>query len=130
MALSTLLLLHVPVKSPPIPSLPSLRFSNSKSLSFRTKTLTPNPRKMSAVVNAVNVPTAVTEAVRLIQSSPATWQSAVISNAVIFILGSPILVTGLSVSGIVAAFLLGTLTWRAFGSPGFLLVAMYFVLVT
>lgn len=45
-------------------------------------------------------------------------------------MGSPILVTGLSLSGIVAAFLLGTLTWRAFGPSGFLLVATYFVIVS
>lgn len=48
----------------------------------------------------------------------------------IFLAGSPILVSGLSVSGIAAAFLLGTLTWRAFGPSGFLLVAMYFLIGT
>ncbi|CAA0815892.1 Protein of unknown function DUF92- transmembrane [Striga hermonthica] len=70
------------------------------------------------------------QAVQLVRSSPATWQSALFSNALIFVLGSPILVTGLSLSGIAAAFLLGTLTWRAFGSSGFLLVAAYFVIGT
>lgn len=68
--------------------------------------------------------------INLVQSNPATWQSAILSNVVIFVLGSPILVSGLSLSGIVAAFLLGSLTWRAFGPPGFLLVATYFVLGT
>jgi uncharacterized membrane protein len=48
----------------------------------------------------------------------------------IFVLGSPILVSGLSLSGIAAAFLLGTLTWRAFGPSGFLLVATYFIIVS
>lgn len=38
--------------------------------------------------------------------------------------------SGLSFPGIAAAFLLGTLTWRAFGSSGFLLVASYFVIGT
>ncbi|KAL3633898.1 Protein vte6, chloroplastic [Castilleja foliolosa] len=70
------------------------------------------------------------QAIQLVQSSPPTWHSAILSNALIFALGSPILVTGLSVSGIAAAFLLGTLTWRAFGSSGFLLVATYFVIGT
>ncbi|KAK6134967.1 hypothetical protein DH2020_031304 [Rehmannia glutinosa] len=70
------------------------------------------------------------QAIQLAQSSPPTWQSALINNVVIFLLGSPILVSGLSLSGIAAAFLLGTLTWRAFGSPGFLLVATYFVIGT
>ncbi|KAL2245506.1 UNVERIFIED_CONTAM: Protein VTE6, chloroplastic [Sesamum indicum] len=70
------------------------------------------------------------QAVQLVQSSPPTWHSALLSNAVIFLLGSPILVSGLSLSGIAAAFLLGTLTWRAFGPSGFLLVATYFVIGT
>ncbi|XP_020206955.1 protein VTE6, chloroplastic isoform X1 [Cajanus cajan] len=66
----------------------------------------------------------------IVQSSPATWQSALLSNALIFLLGTPLLVAGLSLSGIGAAFLLGTLTWRAFGPSGFLLVATYFVIGT
>uniref|UniRef100_A0A2N9EHY9 Reverse transcriptase zinc-binding domain-containing protein n=1 Tax=Fagus sylvatica TaxID=28930 RepID=A0A2N9EHY9_FAGSY len=68
--------------------------------------------------------------IKLIQSSPPTWQSALLSNTLIFIVGSPILISGLSVSGIASAFLLGTLTWRAFGPPAFLLVAIYFVIGT
>ncbi|GAB4846608.1 Protein vte6, chloroplastic [Ancistrocladus abbreviatus] len=66
----------------------------------------------------------------LVRSNPTTWPSAILSNVLIFIVGSPILVTGLSLSGIAAAFLLGTLTWRAFGPSGFLLVATYFVFGT
>lgn len=69
-------------------------------------------------------------AMAIVQSSPATWQSSLLSNLLIFVLGSPILVTGLSFEGIVAAFLLGTLTWRAFGGDGFLLVATYFIIVS
>lgn len=69
-------------------------------------------------------------AINLMKSNPANWQSALLSNAVIFLLGSPILVTGLSLPGIAAAFLLGSLTWRAFGLSGFFLVACYFVLGT
>ncbi|XP_050219151.1 protein VTE6, chloroplastic [Mercurialis annua] len=67
---------------------------------------------------------------KLIQSAPPTWHSALLNNLIIFVLGTPILVSGLSVSGIVAAFALGTLTWRAFGPSGFLLVASYFVIGT
>lgn len=52
------------------------------------------------------------------------------TNLLIFVLGSPILVLGLSVSGIGAALLLGILTWRAFGSSGYLLVATYFLIGT
>lgn len=72
----------------------------------------------------------VQSAIQLAQLSPPTWQSAIFSNLVIFLLGSPILVTGLSLSGIGAAFLLGTLTWRGFGPSGFLLVATYFIIGT
>ncbi|KAK9077441.1 hypothetical protein SSX86_005778 [Deinandra increscens subsp. villosa] len=64
------------------------------------------------------------------QLHPPTWQSAVLSNILIFFAGSPILVTGLSLPGIGAAFLLGTLIWRGFGPSGFLLVAVYFVIGT
>nr|POE81816.1 protein vte6, chloroplastic [Quercus suber] len=73
----------------------------------------------------------VSEAVKkaLIQSSSLTWKSAILSNMVIFVLGLPILLSGLSLSGIASAFLLGTLTWRAFGPSAFLLVATYFIIV-
>nr|GLL47167.1 protein VTE6, chloroplastic [Ipomoea trifida] len=67
---------------------------------------------------------------QLLKASPPTWQSAVLSNIIIFVLGMPIIVPGLSLSGIGAAFLLGVLTWRAFGPSGFLLVATYFVIGT
>ncbi|KAM7503890.1 hypothetical protein LguiB_002794 [Lonicera macranthoides] len=70
------------------------------------------------------------QAIQLAQSSPPTWQSALLSNLAIFVLGSPLLVSGLSISGIAAAFLLGVLTWRAFGPSAFLLVATYFVIGT
>ncbi|CAA2988767.1 VTE6, chloroplastic [Olea europaea subsp. europaea] len=75
-------------------------------------------------------PSLMQQAIQLVQSSPPTWQSAIFSNLVIFLLGSPLLVSGLSLPGIGAAFLLGTLTWRAFGPSGFLLVATYFVIGT
>ncbi|CAL1373310.1 unnamed protein product [Linum trigynum] len=72
----------------------------------------------------------VSEAIGLLQSPDPTWQSALLNNLLIFVLGSPILVSGLSFPGISAAFVLGTLTWRAFGPSGFLLVAAYFVIGT
>ncbi|KAE8725259.1 hypothetical protein F3Y22_tig00009009pilonHSYRG00357 [Hibiscus syriacus] len=80
--------------------------------------------------NAVPVHGVLSRAIDIIQSSPPTWKSALLSNLVIFVVGTPLLVAGLSLSGICTAFLLGTLTWRAFGSPGFLLVASYFVMGT
>ncbi|KAI4321796.1 hypothetical protein MLD38_035138 [Melastoma candidum] len=72
----------------------------------------------------------IQEAVSLLHSSPPTWKSSFLCNLFIFILGSPLLLSGLSLQGIAAAFLLGSLTWRSFGPPGFLLVASYFVIGT
>ncbi|CAH9147621.1 unnamed protein product [Cuscuta epithymum] len=66
----------------------------------------------------------------MFRASPPTWQSAILSNIIFLMVGSPVLVTGLSFSGIVAAFMLGVLTWRAFGPSGFLLLATYFVIGT
>ncbi|CAD6230025.1 unnamed protein product [Miscanthus lutarioriparius] len=63
-------------------------------------------------------------------TSPPTWRSAAASNLAVFVAGSPVLLSGLSASGFAAAYLLGTLTWRAFGAPGFLLVVAYFVVGT
>ncbi|RDX57811.1 Protein VTE6, chloroplastic, partial [Mucuna pruriens] len=96
-----------------------------------TPLLNPRPLRSSPPnMYASRIQDAVGGAMALFQSSPATWQSALLSNVLIFLVGSPILVTGLSLSGIGAAFLLGTLTWRAFGPSGFLLVATYFVIGT
>ncbi|KAF5730761.1 hypothetical protein HS088_TW19G00357 [Tripterygium wilfordii] len=126
MALSTLLHIH---SSPILP----LQFFHTRNLTPKPLILNRNPNSANRpkmLANAVSVPGAVSEIVTLIQSAPPTWKSALLSNVVIFILGSPILVAGLSLSGIGAAFLLGTLTWRAFGPTGFLLVASYFILGT
>lgn len=89
------------------------------------------PKKMPITTSASAADLGlVQKAIQLVQSSPPSWQSAFLSNLVIFVLGTPILLSGLSLSGILAAFLLGTLTWRAFGSSGFFLVASYFVIGT
>ncbi|XP_057460713.1 protein VTE6, chloroplastic isoform X1 [Actinidia eriantha] len=106
----------------------------------KPKTLTfsanPNPRSPKMVIRAQAIPAPTNQGLvqRAIQSSfqasPITWQSALLSNLVIFVVGSPILRSGLSLPGIGTAFLLGTLTWRAFRPSGFLLVAAYFVIGT
>lgn len=98
---------------------PSLKFKNKMSVRTQTQ-----------AAGADLDPSLMQQAIQLVQSSPPTWQSAIFSNLVIFLLGSPLLVSGLSLPGIGAAFLLGTLTWRAFGPSGFLLVATYFVIGT
>ncbi|CAL5336232.1 unnamed protein product [Camellia sinensis] len=137
----------VMILSPPPQSLPFLlqsqhqqQPSNLSSL-HNPQTLTifthnPFPRAPKMAVPAIRAqaitnPTGlglVQKAIQSFQSSPPTWQSAILSNLVIFVVGSPILLSGLSLPGIGASFLLGTLTWRAFGPSGFLLVASYFVI--
>ncbi|XP_074290142.1 protein VTE6, chloroplastic-like isoform X1 [Silene latifolia] len=101
---------------------------NYKNPSLPTSIFNKPNKKMSSFLTTKASPTDTL--VNIVQSNPATWQSAIVSNALIFVLGTPLLMAGLSLSGIATAFLLGTLTWRAFGSTGFLLVATYFVLGT
>ncbi|CAL0310696.1 unnamed protein product [Lupinus luteus] len=117
-----LFLLTSPTKTPTFP-LPPPRRNHPKMQQQQL------PRVTAATTGSV-VQDAFGGAIALIQSSPATWKSALFSNLFIFLIGSPILVTGLSLNGIAAAFLLGTLIWRAFGPSGFLLVATYFVIGT
>ncbi|KAJ4870575.1 hypothetical protein Rs2_47819 [Raphanus sativus] len=71
----------------------------------------PTVNRSDGAMAATSMQGMVTEAMKLIRTaSPPTWESAVTNNVLIFVLGSPLLVTGLSASGIAAAFLLGTLT--------------------
>lgn len=117
--------------SPPLltnsPKPEFLVFPNSNSNPRIPKMVIPSIRAQAGSTPDLGL---VQQAIKLVQASPPTWQSALLSNLTIFLVGSPILVSGLSLSGIAAAFLLGTLTWRAFGPSGFLLVATYFVLVS
>ncbi|XP_065631625.1 protein VTE6, chloroplastic isoform X1 [Quercus suber] len=113
----------------------SLSHAHTKSNSERTllNLHHQNPKSNSKkMVVQCSLSSSVLEAVKkaLIQSSSLTWKSAILSNMVIFVLGLPILLSGLSLSGIASAFLLGTLTWRAFGPSAFLLVATYFIIGT
>ncbi|XP_059662775.1 protein VTE6, chloroplastic [Cornus florida] len=112
-------------------------FHNHQQSKLLSQTLNLNPtptfRTPKMVVKAQANTSAlgfVQRAIDLAQSSPPSWQSALLCNLAIFVVGSPLLVSGLSLSGIGTAFLLGTLTWRAFGPSGFLLVATYFVIGT
>lgn len=134
--MATFLPASITLSSKPSHFLPSSRNPISRTLVFTSnsspKTSTFKQRMSTQIQSSTNdlAPGFLQQAIQLVQSSPPTWQSALFSNAVIFLLGSPILVSGLSLSGIAAAFLLGTLTWRAYGSSGFLLVATYFVIVS
>lgn len=52
------------------------------------------------------------------------------ANAIFLVVGFPLLRVGLTATAIASAFLLGTLTWKAFGPEAFLLLVFYFVLGT
>ncbi|CAL1373309.1 unnamed protein product [Linum trigynum] len=137
MAQSTLLLLHINRSSSPSifhhSQSPKLSPQPAKTLSV-PRLLTARKQRFSSRMDHLHPPHSlqgvVSEAIGLLQSPDPTWQSALLNNLLIFVLGSPILVSGLSFPGISAAFVLGTLTWRAFGPSGFLLVAAYFVIGT
>lgn len=63
-------------------------------------------------------------------ASPASLESAAIAVSTIFAAGAPVLLAGLSLSGYACAYLLGLLTWKAFGWQGTFIVSVYFVLGT
>lgn len=114
------------------PPFPSTRLPLPSYLSFSTphRSISLNALSLATLPLPLPLPELPSTLIHLFQASPPTWKSAFATNLIVFLLGSPILATGLSIPGIGAAFLLGTLTWRAFGSSGFLLVASYFLLVS
>ncbi|KAH7425386.1 hypothetical protein KP509_11G051800 [Ceratopteris richardii] len=69
-------------------------------------------------------------AMEVLQQDPPTWTSSVASNALFLLFGFPLLRVGLTIPGMASAFLLGTLTWKAFGSHAFVLLILYFALGT
>eukprot|EP01018_Ginkgo_biloba_P014968 Gb_36832 [translate_table: standard] len=82
---------------------------------------------VKAIVKAqLELPAFSSNAVRTFQLSPPRWDSAILSNTLIFLAGSPLLVAGLTTPGIGVAFTLGSLSWRSFGVRGFCLVVLYY----
>ncbi|RZR89161.1 hypothetical protein BHM03_00016830 [Ensete ventricosum] len=130
--MASALLIPLPISPPLSPPLRPLRSLNAVPV-----ILTRNPR--SGVRRTPPPPPKATplpepavlqeSLLDLVRASPPTWESAVVNNLLIFVVGSRILLSGLTASGIGVAFLLGTLSWRAFGPSGFLIVAAYFVIV-
>ncbi|ONK55660.1 uncharacterized protein A4U43_UnF540 [Asparagus officinalis] len=118
--------LNVPLLSPPsfIPTPKTLALLNPKP---RVSKMPLPPPKSLSLQHLSGLQSTVLD---LVATSPPTWKSAIASNLLIFLVGSPVVVSGLSASGIGAALALGILTWRAFGGSGFLLVATYFVIGT
>ncbi|KAM3351248.1 hypothetical protein ACQJBY_023325 [Aegilops geniculata] len=137
MACGVLPLLHGPLSSPPRSLLPS---RSPSLLAPGTLPLAPcrsrvsrhlSPAPPRALPDIAAAAAGLRDAVAgAFQASPPTWSSAATTNVAIFVAGTPLLLAGLSASGIAAAYVLGTLTWRAFGAPGYLLVAAYFVVGT
>ncbi|CAM8946949.1 unnamed protein product [Rhodiola kirilowii] len=128
--------LHIRSPFPPLTRLSHSHLSSklpSKLCNSNSNRRPEQQTRMLPTISAVSGPQlgpVFQELVAGFQTSPATWKSSILCNFVIFTLGSPLLVAGLSAPGIASAFLLGTLTWRSFGSSGFLLVAAYFVIGT
>ncbi len=71
----------------------------------------------------------VVEGVQRAFQSPTSWESALIATSTIFVIAAPLLLVGLSVPGVLSAFVLGLLTFRAFGVQGTTIVFLYFLLV-
>ena len=61
---------------------------------------------------------------------PTSWESTFIATATIFVIAAPVLLVGLSLSGVLSAFVLGLFTFRAFGGQGTAIVFLYFLLVS
>ncbi|XP_037406563.1 protein VTE6, chloroplastic-like [Triticum dicoccoides] len=137
MACGLLPLLHGPLSSPPRPLVPS---RSPSLLAPGTLPLAPRRSRVSrhlspapprALPDIAAAAAGLRDAVAgAFQASPPTWSSAATTNVAIFVAGTPLLLSGLSASGIAAAYVLGTLTWRAFGARAYLLVAAYFVVGT
>lgn len=66
----------------------------------------------------------------VLHQDPRSWTSSVASNAVFLVVAFPLLRVSLTVPAMATAFLLGTLTWKAFGPEAFFLLVFYFVLGT
>jgi uncharacterized protein (TIGR00297 family) len=93
------------------------------------------PLRIAGVANAgLSAPQSVAGAVETVKwaftASPASLESAAIAVSTIFVAGAPVLLAGLSLSGYACAYLLGLLTWKAFGWQGTFIVSVYFVLGT
>lgn len=61
---------------------------------------------------------------------PTSWESTFIATVTIFVIAAPVLLVGLSLSGVLSAFVLGLFTFRAFGGQGTAIVFLYFLLVS
>ncbi|KAL1820854.1 hypothetical protein ACET3Z_015723 [Daucus carota] len=130
MSLTTTPSLRLPHLQSPVANFPKIQFLSFVNSNVRPRVCKKRSASIRAEASGDIDMGFVQQAIGLVQASPPTWQSAIFSNTAIFLVGSPVLVSGLSLSGIAAAFLLGSLTWRAFGPSGYLLVAAYFVLGT
>ena len=61
---------------------------------------------------------------------PTSWESTFIATVTIFVIAAPVLLVGLTLSGVLSAFVLGLFTFRAFGGQGTAIVFLYFLLVS
>lgn len=60
-------------------------------------------------------------------NSPGILIGAVM-NTVVYILGIQVLLRGLTWSGVLSSWILGTLSYAAFGAGGYAIVCLYFIM--
>lgn len=72
----------------------------------------------------------ILEGVQRAFKAPTSWESAIIATTTIFVMSAPVLLVGLSLPGVLSAFVLGLFTFRAFGGQGTTVVFLYFLLVS
>ncbi|KAG6552165.1 hypothetical protein Mapa_006267 [Marchantia paleacea] len=63
-------------------------------------------------------------------ADPPTWDAAFISIGTIFVLAAPLLWVGLTVPGILSAYILGSIIWRAYGGQGLLTIVLFYIIGT
>lgn len=76
------------------------------------------------------LPGAVTELLQQACTAHPGWLAGAAVNTAVFAGGAPVLLKGLTASGMVNAWLLGTAVFAAFGTGGFALVCTYFLFGT
>ncbi|KAL2621579.1 hypothetical protein R1flu_001784 [Riccia fluitans] len=63
-------------------------------------------------------------------ADPPTWNSSLISIGTIFVLAAPLLWVGLTLPGILSAYVLGSVIWRAYGGQGLVTVVLFYIIGT
>ncbi|KAL3680666.1 hypothetical protein R1sor_023622 [Riccia sorocarpa] len=63
-------------------------------------------------------------------ADPPTWNSSLISVGIIFAVAAPLLWVGLTPQGILSAYVLGSVIWRAYGGQGLVTIVLFYIIGT